>query len=313
MKLETFVDFKKKVVENVSQVIVGKDEVIELMTIAFISGGHILLEDAPGLGKTMLVRAFAKTINCDFKRVQFTPDLLPSDLTGINFYNQKIEDFQFRQGPIFTNIILADEINRATPRTQSSLLEAMEEKQITVEGVTRKLAEPYMVLATQNPIENYGTFPLPEAQMDRFFMRLSMGYPTREEELQIVERNSSSKTLEDLQSVTNQEEIDYVRNNFHHVTASQEVKNYLMDIVEATRTDNRIQFGISPRGTIALFRGCQVRAAIEGRDYIIPEDVKSMAKYILNHRLTYKGSYRGRDIYELVEMIVNKVDTPLEG
>ncbi|HRU33004.1 MAG TPA: AAA family ATPase, partial [bacterium] len=179
MDIDLFVRFKSKIIENVSRVIVGKDEVIELVTVAFICGGHILLEDVPGLGKTLLVKAFAKTIGCDFKRIQFTPDLLPSDLTGINFYNQKTGDFQFRPGPIFTNILLADEINRATPRTQSALLEAMQEQQVTVDGVTRKLPEPFMVLATQNPIESYGTFPLPEAQLDRFFMRIKIGYPTR--------------------------------------------------------------------------------------------------------------------------------------
>lgn len=313
MKVEAFVEFKKKVVDNVSKVIVGKNDVIELVTIAFICGGHILLEDAPGLGKTMLVRAFAKTIDCDFKRIQFTPDLLPSDLTGINFYNQKTEDFQFRPGPMFTNIVLSDEINRATPRTQSSLLEAMEEKQITVDGVTRKLAEPFMVLATQNPIESYGTFPLPEAQLDRFFMRISIGYPKRNEELEVLERNKASNIIDMLNSAVTKEEINYVKDNYHLVKASQDVMDYLMDIVEATRRDEAIQYGISPRGTIALFKGCQARAAIEGRDYIIPEDVKLMAKHILNHRVIYKGLSKGKTIYETIELIINKVTAPLEG
>ncbi|TZE81679.1 AAA family ATPase [Calorimonas adulescens] len=312
MDVNAYVDFKNKIVENVSKVIVGKNEVIELVIISFICGGHVLLEDIPGVGKTMLVKAFAKTIGSSFKRIQFTPDLLPSDLTGINFYNQKSNDFEFRPGPLFANLILADEINRATPRTQSSLLEAMEERQITVDGVTRKLQEPFMVLATQNPVESYGTFPLPEAQLDRFFMRISMGYPKRDEEIEIVKRNRHSNIVEGLQCTITKNEIEYVRTNYSKVNVSDDVMEYLMDIVDATRKDDRIQLGVSPRGTIALFKASQAYAAIEGRDYIIPEDVKKMAPYVLNHRIVAKGINRGRNIYEFVKSMIDSIKVPTE-
>ncbi|MDI6602424.1 MAG: MoxR family ATPase [Thermoanaerobacteraceae bacterium] len=312
MDVNAYVDFKNKIINNVSKVIVGKDEVIELVTISFICGGHVLLEDIPGVGKTMLVKAFAKTIGSSFKRIQFTPDLLPSDLTGINFYNQKSNDFEFRPGPLFANLILADEINRATPRTQSSLLEAMEERQITVDGVTRKLQEPFMVLATQNPVESYGTFPLPEAQLDRFFMRISMGYPKRDEEIEIVKRNRRSNIVEELQCTITKDEIEYVRANYSKVNISDDVMGYLMDIVDATRKDDGVQLGVSPRGTVALFKACQACAAIEGRDYVIPEDVKKMAPYVLNHRIIIKGINRGRNIYEFVKSMIDSIKVPTE-
>lgn len=313
MDKEKFINFRDKVIDNVSKVIVGKDDVIELVIVSFICGGHVLLEDVPGLGKTVLVKAFAKTIGSDFKRIQFTPDLLPSDLTGINFYNQKNYDFEFKPGPLFTNLILADEINRATPRTQSSLLEAMEEKQITVDGITRKLQEPFMVLATQNPVESFGTFPLPEAQLDRFFMRITMGYPKRDEEIDIIMMNSSADTLEELQSTITAEEIQYVRENYRNVKASKDVLGYIMDIIEATRKDERIQLGVSPRGAIALFKSCQAYAAIQGRDYIIPEDVKKMAPYVLNHRMIIKGMNKGKNIYEFVELLLKGIKVPVEN
>lgn len=312
MNIEAFVNFRDKIVRNVSMVIVGKDEVIELVTVAFICGGHILLEDVPGLGKTMLVRAFAKTIGCDFKRIQFTPDLLPSDLTGINFYNQKLGDFQFKPGPIFTNILLADEINRATPRTQSALLEAMQERQVTTDGITRKLPEPFMVLATQNPVESFGTFPLPEAQLDRFFMRIKIGYPTREEEIEIVNRNKKSDLIEDLESAVFPEEINYVRSAYNEVRISKEVMDYLLDIIEKTRNIDVVQLGVSPRGTIALFKASQAYAAINGRDYIIPEDVKKMAPYVLNHRVILKGLSRDKNIYSFTNSVLDTVKVPIE-
>ncbi len=312
MNIEAFVNFKDKIIRNVSKVIVGKDEVIELVTVAFICGGHILLEDVPGLGKTMLVRAFAKTIGCDFKRIQFTPDLLPSDLTGINFYNQKVGDFQFKPGPIFTNILLADEINRATPRTQSALLEAMQERQVTTDGVTRKLPEPFMVLATQNPIESFGTFPLPEAQLDRFFMRVKIGYPTREEEIEIVNRNKKLDLIEDLESVVSLEEINYVRSVYNEVRISKEVMDYLLDIIEKTRNIDVVQLGVSPRGTIALFKASQAYAAINGRDYIIPEDIKKVAPYVLNHRVILKGLSRDKNIYSFINSVLDTIKVPVE-
>jgi len=312
MDIDLFVRFKSKIIENVSRVIVGKDEVIELVTVAFICGGHILLEDVPGLGKTLLVKAFAKTIGCDFKRIQFTPDLLPSDLTGINFYNQKTGDFQFRPGPIFTNILLADEINRATPRTQSALLEAMQEQQVTVDGVTRKLPEPFMVLATQNPIESYGTFPLPEAQLDRFFMRIKIGYPTRREEIEIVNRNKRVDLTEGIESVVSTDEIKYVRSAYNDVKISEEVMDYLLDIIEKTRNMDMVQLGVSPRGTISLFKASQAYAAINGRDYIIPEDIKRMAPYVLKHRVILKGLTKDRNIYSFINSVLETVRVPVE-
>lgn len=312
MDVEKFLSFKEKVTNNVSKVIVGKEEVIELVAVAFICGGHVLIEDIPGVGKTMLIRAFSRTLGCEFKRIQFTPDLLPSDLTGINFYNQKTLEFDFRKGPLFSNIVLADEINRATPRTQSSLLEAMEEKQITIDGVTRKLDDPFMVLATQNPIESYGTFPLPEAQMDRFFMRITMGYPKHEEEIDIIMKFKDENPINILEKVITGEEIDYVRNNFHNVHASRDVIEYLMAIIEGTRKDESIHIGVSPRGTLALFKACQAYAAINGRDYIIPEDIKKIAPYVLNHRVVVKGINRGSSTFELLSSIINKIAAPVE-
>ncbi len=312
MDVKHFVDFKENVIKNVSKVIVGKDKVIELLIVSLISGGHILLEDIPGVGKTMLVKAFSKTLGLPSNRIQFTPDLLPSDLTGINFYNQKLNEFQFKEGPLFANIVLADEINRATPRTQSSLLEAMEEKQITVDGETRKLNLPFMVLATQNPIESYGTFPLPEAQLDRFLMRITMGYPTREEEKEVVLRNVSTSTIDDLSTVVSAEDINYLLDNFNRVTIAEDVMDYIMDLVLATRNDDKIQLGVSPRGSIALFKSCQVYAAINGRDYIIPEDVKYMAPHVFNHRILLRGMVSLRDSVEVIESIINSLEVPTE-
>ncbi|QCX32792.1 MoxR family ATPase [Caloramator sp. E03] len=312
MDLNVFVDFKNKIIENVSKVIVGKNDVIELITISFICGGHVLLEDIPGVGKTMLVKAFASSIGCDFKRIQFTPDLLPSDLTGINFYNQKSCEFEFRKGPLFTNIVLADEINRATPRTQSSLLEAMEESQITVDGQTRKLSHPFMVLATQNPVESFGTFPLPEAQLDRFFMRIRMGYPSRREEIEIINRNKDNNVINNLNPVVTLDEINYVKNNFSNINISSDVMEYIMDIVEASRKDEKILLGVSPRGTIALFKACQAKAAIEGRRYILPEDVKYLSPYVLNHRIIPKGVNKTNNA-DLIKYMLNSIKVPVEN
>lgn len=313
MDVNRYVAFKKKVIDNVSKVIIGKDDTIELLTIAFICDGHVLLEDIPGVGKTTLVKAFARTIKKDFKRVQFTPDLLPSDLTGINFYNQKSNEFQFRKGPLFTNIVLADEINRATPRTQSSLLEAMEERQITVDGETRKLDNPFMVLATQNPVESYGTFPLPEAQVDRFFMRIKMGYPKPGEEIEIVRKNIDSQSISNLMGIIDEAEITYIKSNYRDIFVSEEISKYIMEIVMATREDSKLQLGVSPRGTISLFKACQVNAAFNARDYVIPEDVKKMAPYVLNHRVIYKGISKNQNIYEYIDGLLKNIKVPLEN
>ena len=251
----------------------GKESAIELILISFLCSGHVLLEDVPGTGKTMLLRAFAKTIGSDFKRIQFTPDLLPSDLTGINFYNQKSGEFEFRKGPLFTNMVLADEINRATPRTQSSLLEAMEESQITVDGTTYPMGEPFFVMATQNPVESYGTFPLPEAQLDRFFMKISLGYMTREQEMAVISRTSSTDILKTLTPVLTLDEIKEMKEQFRQVRVQKDVLGYMMDIVEKTRTESRFVTGVSTRGAIALYKASQAKAALAGRDYVIPEDV----------------------------------------
>lgn len=312
MDLQKFTDFREKVVENVSKVIIGKEKEIELIIVSFLSGGHVLLEDIPGMGKTMMIKAFSKTLDLPFKRIQFTPDLLPSDITGINFYNQKTNDFQFREGPLFSNIVLTDEINRATPRTQSALLEAMEEKQITADGVTRKLHMPFMVLATQNPVESFGTFPLPEAQLDRFFMRIKLGYPTKEEEKIIINKNIGNP-LDNIESIITQEELNQLLLNISQISINDEVMDYLVNIVNETRNKDNIKLGVSPRGSIALFKASQAYAAINGRDYIIPEDIKMMSPYVLNHRLIARGVSSIEGAIELIREIVETVEVPLES
>lgn len=313
MDLPLFSDYHRRVLENCSRVIVGKDEVISLVLTCFICSGHVLLEDVPGTGKTMLLRAFSKTIGGDFKRIQFTPDLLPSDLTGIQFYSQKSGEFEFRPGPLFSNIILADEINRATPRTQSSLLEAMEERQITVDGETRRLSEPFMVMATQNPIESYGTFPLPEAQVDRFFMRLSLGYMKREEELAVLARRSTVDLVEDLSCVVTPEETARLKATLHEVAVTPDVAAYLMDIVEKTRTESSFVTGVSTRGAIALYRASQLTAAFRGRDYVIPEDIRFVAPHVLGHRVASGASARGSDRSAFLAKLIAAVPVPLES
>ncbi len=312
MEIKKFVEFKNKILENCSKVIVGKDDIISSIIVCFICSGHVLLEDIPGTGKTMLLRAFSKTIGGNFKRIQFTPDLLPSDLTGINYYNSKEEKFIFRQGPLFSNIVLADEINRATPRTQSSLLEAMEEHQITVDGQTMLLDEPFMVMATQNPIESSGTFPLPEAQIDRFLMKLSLGYMTKEQEIGVMSRKSTLDIIENLECVITKDETNYLKNNFNKVLVNPDVAEYMINIVQKTRSDSRFVVGVSTRGSIALYKASQTFAAINGRDFVLPEDVKSIAKQVLCHRVVLLGGRRNRDIYELFDDLINEVPVPLE-
>ena len=311
MDTKKYSEFKDKIVENVSKVMVGKNDVVELIVVSFICGGHVLLEDVPGVGKTVMVKSFARSIGKKFTRIQFTPDLLPSDLTGINFYNQKSMEFEFREGPLFSNIIVADEINRATPRTQSSLLEAMEEKQITVDKLTRKLDSPFMVLATQNPVESYGTYPLPEAQLDRFLMRVDMGYPTFEEEAEVVRRSDNKNISEELETVVSKEDIEYVQEHYTEVTMNDTVVNYLLNIVNETRNKDNKLLGISPRGTIALYKASKAYAAVNGRDFVIPEDVKHMAPFVLNHRVKFRGSKR-KGIYDKINELLDKVPVPTE-
>ena len=311
MNPEKFQSYTQKIIDNCSRVIVGKDEVIRQIIVCFLCGGHVLLEDVPGTGKTMLLRSFAKSIGGDFRRIQFTPDLLPSDLTGITFYHQKTGSFEFRKGPLFSSMILADEINRATPRTQSALLESMEERQVSVDGITYPMADPFMVMATQNPIESYGTFPLPEAQVDRFFMRLSMGYMTREQELQVIARKSTLALVEELEQVVTQEETSQLQKEFHQVAVCDDVAGFIMDIVAATRDTRELVSGVSTRGAIALYKAAQVTAAMAGRDYVIPEDVVQEAIPVLAHRICAASGSRA-DAENYLRRQMARCPVPLE-
>ena len=312
MDLSALTDFRTRVISNCSKVIIGKDDEMLDVIVCFLCSGHILIEDIPGTGKTMLLRAFAKTIGGSFKRVQFTPDVLPSDLTGINFYSQKTGEFEFRPGPLFANMILADEINRATPRTQSSLLEAMAERQITVDGVTHQMSDIFMIMATQNPLESHGTFPLPDAQTDRFFMRMSLGYMTRDEEMSVLAGRDTMDMLDELEPETSPEEIMQLRAMCREVEVSRDVAGYLLDIVNRTRNDSRIRIGVSTRGAIAAYRAAQAAAGLEGRDFVLPEDIRRLARRVFAHRLSLAGiSGSGEDV-RILEDIINSVPIPLE-
>ena len=312
MNIQQYPDFLQRIRENCGRIILGKTETIDQLCIALLAGGHILLEDLPGTGKTMLLRAFSASIGMEFKRIQFTPDLLPSDLTGIYFYNQKSSEFEFRPGPLFAGIVLADEINRATPRSQSALLEVMEEHQISIDGVTHRMPEPYLVMATQNPIESYGTFPLPEAQMDRFLMQLSMGYMQREDEIRVMGREDTRDLIAALSPVTDREEILQLMKGSREVMVSPEIADYIMDLAEYTRQSPLLSSGISTRGTIALYRTSQIHAAFAGRDYVIPEDVKAEAKVVLAHRI-HIISRSHSDSGNFINKMLETVTVPLEN
>lgn len=307
-------EIARTVRENIKKVIVGKDEVIDLCLVAVFCEGHILLEDVPGTGKTTLARVLATSLGCSFRRIQFTPDLLPSDVTGIHWFNQKCQEFEFRPGPIISQIVLADEINRATPRTQSALLEAMQERQITVDGMTRALPRPFLVLATQNPVELEGTFPLPEAQIDRFLLRVAIGYPNQAEENLILERFQVNDPMMDLKSVVSAEDILAAQFDRRNIRVEASLRDYIVRISRATRRHEEIELGASPRATMALFQSSQAWAAINGRDYVIPDDIKKVAPYVLTHRMmiSTRAELRGRKADDLVMDIVNSVSVPVE-
>jgi len=297
---------------NVGKVIVGKGNTVELAVIALISKGHLLIEDAPGVGKTMLARSLAKSVDCVFKRIQFTPDMLPGDITGVSIYNQKIGDFEFRPGPVMAQIVLADEINRATPKVQSALLECMEERQITVDGVANKMPSPFHVLATQNPIEYEGTFPLPETQLDRFILRVSIGYPSADDEVKIIENQQYHHPIEELKPVATASDLERLQDTVKEIYVDELVKQYIVTLVRATRNHPAIFLGASPRGSLALFRTAQAKALLEGRDYVLPDDVKALAEPVLAHRLIVRLTDASLDKSgrTLVNELINTVSVP---
>ena len=304
----------ERVQESVERVIVGKREVVRLLLVALLCEGHVLLEDVPGIGKTTLAKAVARSLGCSFRRIQFTPDLMPADITGIHYYDQKSGEFRFREGPLMANVVLADEVNRATPRTQSALLEAMEERQVTLEGETRPLPRPFLVLATQNPVELEGTFPLPEAQLDRFLLRVRIGYPGEEDEDEILVRHGSGDPLATLEPVVEAAELVRFAEAVQRLYVEPAVRRYVVRVVRATREEPALELGASPRASLALLRAARALAVLEGRDFVLPDDVKRMAHHVLPHRLilSTQARLRGRGAEEIVGEILERVPVPVE-
>ncbi|MCM3131441.1 MoxR family ATPase [Paenibacillus polysaccharolyticus] len=314
MNIQDMERMNGQLIEHVGKVIVGKAHTVELILTAIVASGHVLLEDVPGTGKTMIAKSMASSLDCTFQRIQFTPDLLPSDLTGIHFYNQKSGDFEFRPGPLFANLVLADEINRATPRTQSSLLECMEERQISIDGSTRQLERPFIVIATQNPIDNQGTFPLPEAQMDRFMMKIRMGYPSGEESIEILRRTVASRSVDDLSSIISREQLLTAQDTYKTVNVNEDLLHYIVQVTEATRKHPELSLGVSPRGAQALLKASQAWAALHGRDYVVPDDIKLLAEPVLAHRLVFRNRIRQQEgLAELIiQQVLNEIEVPTE-
>ncbi|MDT9719338.1 MoxR family ATPase [Paenibacillus sp. ClWae2A] len=315
MEIQGMERMNQQLMDHVGKVIVGKEHTIELVMTAIIASGHVLLEDVPGTGKTMLAKSVASSLDCTFQRIQFTPDLLPSDLTGIHFFNQKEGDFEFRPGPLFANLVLADEINRATPRTQSSLLECMEERQISIDGSTRQLERPFIVIATQNPVDNQGTFPLPEAQMDRFMMKIRMGYPSSEESVEILRRTVASRSVDDLSAVISREELLKAQDTYKTVQINEDLLRYIIQLTEATRLHPELSLGVSPRGAQALLKASQAWAALHGRDFVLPDDIKVLAEPVLAHRLVFRNRIRQQEglAERIIQELLNQTEVPTEN
>ncbi len=312
MPVSTIQEYSQRIIDNLENVIVGKRQTLELVVIGLLCQGHLLIEDVPGVGKTMLARSLARSLGCTFSRIQFTPDMLPSDVTGVSIFNQVTRDFEFRAGPLMAQILLADEINRATPKTQSALLEAMEEHQMTVDGITHLLPRPFLVLATQNPIEYEGTFPLPEAQLDRFLMRIRLGYPGMADEILVLELQQLRHPIETLATVMSVEELTMMQEAIKKVYVAPAVKRYIVELVRTTRESSDVYLGASPRGSLGLFKAGQAWAAISGRDFVLPDDIKSIAEHVLAHRIMINPSARLRDITsdQIVQETVKAVSIP---
>ncbi|QBP40091.1 AAA family ATPase [Paenisporosarcina antarctica] len=302
------------IIDNIERVIIGKRDIAELCVVALIAQGHVLLEDVPGVGKTVMVRALAKSVGAQFKRIQFTPDLLPSDVIGVSIYNPKDMEFQFRPGPIMGNIVLADEINRTSPKTQSALLEGMEEASVTIDGETMMIPKPFFVMATQNPIEYEGTYPLPEAQLDRFLLKLRMGYPSHAEEIEVLKRAEKSSPLEDLKPVISLEDLILLQQEVKDVMVDDTIKNYIVDLANRTRKDSYIYLGVSPRGSLALMKASQALAMLRGRDFVTPDDVQYLAPFVFSHRMILRSEarYDGVTTEEIIGRILTKTNVPIK-